>query len=371
MNFTMKPDFTQLRDILNQNLGVHKNNCETVIDFTLSLHKARTVNLSIMSNYSMRIGNVKSLSIYKNFQRLVHDCKISQPDLAKCIITMFELQNCKLTLALDRTNWRYGKGDINLLVLSVCLLGCSIPLYWKELNSRGNSNTAERIALLDLFIADFGTKNIDYLLADREFIGGDWFTYLNKLGINFVIRIKSNMLMHNKSGEQVKCGQFFKLATRNQPLFEPIIIDGVCLAAEATRSFDNKLVVVVSNKVNANNLLITYKKRWRIECLFSSLKTRGFNFEDTHITDKVRIGNLTKLVVIAFAICYLIGLVRASVVPIIIKKHGYKQNSYFRYGFELLIQKLSKGISETIKLITICFSALTLEQKCKKLICVM
>jgi len=30
----------------------------------------------------------------------------------------------KLILALDRTNWRYGKEDINLLVLSVIVKGC-------------------------------------------------------------------------------------------------------------------------------------------------------------------------------------------------------------------------------------------------------
>lgn len=366
----MKQDITQLRDILNQNLGVHKNNCVTLIDFTLSLHKARTVNLSIMSNYSIRAGEVKTLSIYKNFQRLVHDCKISQSDLAKCVINMFELQNCKLTLALDRTNWRYGNKDINLLVLSVCLLGCSIPLYWKELNTCGGSTTDERKAVINLFIADFGVKHIDYLLADREFIGTEWFAYLNGVGIKFIIRIKHNMFVRDTAGNLAKCGQFFKLATRKH-LSELIAIEGVSLIAEATRSIDNELVVVVSNDLSASNILVTYKKRWRIECLFSSLKTRGFNFEDTHITDKVRIGNLTKLVVLAFAICYLVGLVRASISPIMIKKHGYQQNSYFRYGFELLIQKLNQSVLKTIQLITICFTSLGLEQKCKRLISVM
>lgn len=366
----MKQDFTQLRDILNQNLGIHKNNCTTVVDFTMSLHKARTVNLSIMSHYSMRTGKVKALSIYKNFQRLVHDCKISQPDLARCIINMFELQNCKVTLALDRTNWQYGKKDINLLVLSVCLLGCSIPLYWKELDSKGNSNTCERKELLDMFITDFSSENIDYLLADREFIGTDWFNYLNNLGIKFVIRIKQNMLI-SVNGILTKCGKLFKSARYTETQISHIIVDGMHLVAEATRSSDNQLVVVVSNNTVASNLLAIYKKRWRIECLFSSLKTRGFNFEDTHITDKVRIGNLTKLVVLTFAICYLVGLVRASIMPIVIKKHGYQQNSYFRYGFELLIQILGQSISKAVKLINICFSSLTLEQKRKQLICVM
>lgn len=47
-----KINIDQLSSILNQELGVHKNNCKTVIDFTLALHKSRTVNLSQMVNYT-------------------------------------------------------------------------------------------------------------------------------------------------------------------------------------------------------------------------------------------------------------------------------------------------------------------------------
>ena len=35
-------------------------------------------------------------------------------------------------------------------------LGCALPIYWLELASRGNSNTRERIELLDRFIVKFG-----------------------------------------------------------------------------------------------------------------------------------------------------------------------------------------------------------------------
>ena len=71
-----------------------------------------------MVNYSMRAGDILPESIYRNFQRLVHNTRLSQSELAKCTITMYDLNDCKLTLAIDRTNWRYGESDINLLVLS-------------------------------------------------------------------------------------------------------------------------------------------------------------------------------------------------------------------------------------------------------------
>lgn len=81
-----------LSSILNQELNVHRNNCKTVIDFTLALHKSRTVNLSQMVNNSTRTDEISANSIYKNYQRLVHNCKISQNDLAKCILKMLVVE---------------------------------------------------------------------------------------------------------------------------------------------------------------------------------------------------------------------------------------------------------------------------------------
>ena len=82
---------------------------------------------------------------------------------------------------LDRTNWQFGKADLNLLVLGIAYQGIALPLFWTVLDKAGNSNTAERVALLQRSIDVFGVNQIAALLADREFIGEDWFTWLQHL----------------------------------------------------------------------------------------------------------------------------------------------------------------------------------------------
>ena len=57
----MKIDY--LSSILNQKLGVHGNNCKTVIDFTMFLHKSRTVNLSQKENYLSRTDEMSAITI--------------------------------------------------------------------------------------------------------------------------------------------------------------------------------------------------------------------------------------------------------------------------------------------------------------------
>ena len=66
---------------------------------------------------------------------------------------------------MDRTNWQRGKKNINILMLSITYKGIAIPLFWRLLDKKGNSNTNERIVLMERFIAQFGKNNIIGLLA--------------------------------------------------------------------------------------------------------------------------------------------------------------------------------------------------------------
>lgn len=347
---------TQLNNILTENFKLHGNNSITIADFMVAMWLARTVNLSQMANYSTRAGKMVKDHIYRGYQYLVHKFSISQELLATGILKMFGLllPSCQILLALDRTNWQYGGKDINLLVLSVVVNGCGVPLFWIELDGRGNSDTDERKQVIDRFINTFGANKIRYILADREFIGNDWFDYLAQNAVKFIIRIKGNMLVEYNN-DMISSSVLCKAANVTNILTFNGTIDNRQLRIQATRSSENELVIVVSNDLVAVNLLELYLKRWAIECLFANLKSKGFNFEDTHFTIHERIDNLTKLIVLASAIALLIGIIRAISHPIVIKKHGYKQHSYFRYGLDLIINQLMQNFAAAIELILACF----------------
>ena len=64
----------------------------------------------------------------------------------------------------------------------------------------GTKDCEIRGALMDRFVRLFGAARIEILLADREFIGGNWLQHLNKNSIPFAIRLKTNMYLHRKTG---------------------------------------------------------------------------------------------------------------------------------------------------------------------------
>ena len=69
---------------------------------------------------------------------------------------------------------------------------------------------------------------------------------------------------------------------------------------------NGELLLVVSPQFNAN-AIEDYALRWEIETLFSCLKGRGFNLENTRLTDPRRVKKLIAVLAIGFCWCYLTG----------------------------------------------------------------
>ncbi len=123
-----------------------------------------------------------------------------------------------------------------------------------------------------------------------------------------------------------------------------VYIEGMLLA-------DGELLIIASNEI-PGNLITKYAFRWEIETIFSCLKGRGFNFEDTHITDQDRIKKIVVLLAIGFCWAHKTGEWRHDEVNAIkIKAHGRPEVSLFRYGLDYLIDVLANLFSKHVLLI--------------------
>lgn len=249
-------------------------------------------------------------------------------------------------LAMDRTNWKFGQVNINILVIAIVYQGVAFPILFKMMPKFGNSSTNERIELLQRYIDLFGIETIDCLLADREFVGDKWLEYLNFNSIKYHIRIRENFwVVIPKNKHRVKASWLFSQLKVNQYEFIHKIVyvnDQLCyLSASKIKNKEGipELQIIVSfNKPDQAQSL--YKERWQIETAFRALKTSGFNIEDTHLTDIDRLNKLFALVLVAFVWAYKAGIYLNKLYPIKIKKHGRKAKSLFKYGLNFLANAL-------------------------------
>lgn len=109
----------------------------------------------------------KPESKYKRLKRFLKDAKIDYEVFAKLSIAILKPSG-KYILALERTEWKYGKVWVNILTLSIIAGNTSIPLFWQTLNRKGNSSLMEKRAIIARYIKEFGVENIKYFCADRK-----------------------------------------------------------------------------------------------------------------------------------------------------------------------------------------------------------
>ncbi|EKE10275.1 MAG: hypothetical protein ACD_16C00059G0022 [uncultured bacterium] len=176
-----------------------------------------------------------------------------------------------------------------------------------ELDKAGNSNTAERLDLLNQFDEIFGFHRIKSLMADREFVGENWFKALYKNKVPYFIRMKDNTLLP-WGKEPIHIKRLFHHLTYNQTRLVEKDMYGSTVYFAGTRAKAGDLVIIMTNqKLSASKILSKYRERWSIEELFRKLKTSGFHWENTHMTKSARLISLLIILGLGMLIAFLIG----------------------------------------------------------------
>jgi len=212
--------------------------------------------------------NAKFESNLRRIQRFFAEFIVDSDLIAKIVFSMLPTEP-PYRLSLDRTNWKFGKTNINILMISVK-------------------------TLLNKYIQLFGNKSIESIGADREFIGDKWMEDLIGKEIRFFIRIKRNMQIYVPGKGNKKAFWLFNSLPLHKAMhYRKIVKLGnnyVYLSGMKTLGRDKKIefVIIATYQYSPDTLLI-YKDRWQIETMFKALKTSGFNFEVTHLSDKDRI----------------------------------------------------------------------------------
>ena len=114
--------------------------------------------------------SVERESNLRRIQRFIAKYVLNLDLVARMIFLLLPVKT-GLVLSMDRTNWKFGDFDINVLMLGVTYKGIAFPLMFSLLPKKGNSNWEERKAIIERFIRLFGYECIDCLVDDRKFIG--------------------------------------------------------------------------------------------------------------------------------------------------------------------------------------------------------
>jgi len=296
----------------------------------------------------------KTDSVRRRFYRFFQHVRLDAASAARMVVELLGLSGKPWVLAIDRTNWDFGRTTINILMVSVLWRGISVPLIWTLLPKAGNSNTAERVDLLDRLERIFPQMRIGSLMGDREFIGNAWMTYLAQRDIPFTLRLRENQYVARdgyatwtlerhaqqlKRGEKLILPGFWRLGAGDDAQHGALRVRIVMLRLESGE------LLALATKGRPSLALARYRQRWAIETLFGNLKTRGFDMETTHITDARKLETLIAIMAMAATLAAKTGAAAERIRPIPVKSHGRKAVSLFALGLATLRKIFSRKIT--------------------------
>jgi len=332
---------TKLLEIFNIGLRVSKINIarqKFMLNFALGIILSKNVHFSDVTSHFD--PSVEHASHIRRAERFFNEYKLDYTQVA--VLLLCFLPPGRLHISIDRTNWKFGKQNINFLTITARCAGVGVPLLFELLDKRGNSNTKERKAILKKLKRILPVKQIASFTADREFRGKDWYYWLITNKISFYIRINSDMLIE-QNGISSYAANFAKSTKNNIYPDIRFHVFQLKLAAKIIgngEKGEDKYLLILTN-ADVNKAMDIYRNRWSIEVFFQSIKKRGFNLENTHMTDLNRLKKLFSIVSIAFAACLKAGLWKHTNQKSMKKKeNGYKPYSYFRYGLDELRKAL-------------------------------
>jgi Transposase DDE domain len=325
----------ELSQALKSNFTLDPRALSFLARFIFALLDKRTVNLARLCN--ILNASVASESNQRRASRFLARDATWRTSLAMWLLSFYPDH---VTLAIDRTEWKFGLTPINLLVVAVVHNGFSFPIIWQHLGKAGSSNAAEVTTLLEKLKALLGHQSV-LVLMDREFASHKLLEWLTRANWNFDLRLKRSARVNYRDHTHRVERFFSDLATGHGGwLKRKVTVYGVKVFVVAFRPFEptedgDECVYVITNRAPSAAMSF-YAQRWTIENLFAALKTRGFNFEDSHMTNVDRLENLLGVLCLAAFWAVQLGELIAKYQPIKRKAHGRREVSVFRLGLDAL-----------------------------------
>ncbi len=165
-------DIRSLERTLAENVTWNKARRNFLAKFVVALVQVKTVSLVQIS--AVMSGRAKQDSHDKRCQRFLRFFDLPFAEIAVLVIKLLGIPK-PFVLSIDRTDWYLGETPLNIFMLSVVYQEVAFPLLWTVLEKKGCSDTRERRELLEKYVRLFGKETIDFVAADGEFIGRDWF----------------------------------------------------------------------------------------------------------------------------------------------------------------------------------------------------
>jgi hypothetical protein len=248
---------------------------------------------------------IQEESVAQRFRRWLKNPQVDERTIYDPVVRALlnSLRHTRLRIQVDRT---LVEGRFNVLMLSVFYRKRALPLVWKVLPHPGSSGYLDWAEMLS-HLADLVPENAQLvLLADREFGQPELVKLLGGYEWDYCLRVKSNYWVYLS-----EAGMWFQLSELAPAAGGQRFLNGLGFTHSKALAWVNFALArakdgddpwfIVTNLPASQRVLREYARRFACEELFSDIKSRGFNLENSQLQHRDRFSRL----LIAIALLYL------------------------------------------------------------------
>jgi len=287
--------------LLTVNSGL---SCKIFKKVILGLTIARDVSLA---KIAASMGKPLASSGIRYLERFLTRIRIDWHIIGEAVLAVLP-ESVKFIVSMDRTAWEMGGTAYNILTIGINFGGISLPVAAISIGRDGASNGAQMIEVTETLLSFMPAGRIELLCADREFCSIMYMRWLKYRGIPFCIRIQGRLWIRRKGKAERLDRYLSQLSVNKQMVLKkcqlslglPIFKVYIWAYRLRAASKDDNGLLILATPLEYTAANDAYRLRWAIETTFRCLKSGGFDLENTHITNPVRLMNLFKLVCVTF-----------------------------------------------------------------------
>ena len=325
------------------NVARHLN---TLTSFVYGILKSRHVTLSEVASEIPNAG--KEESKVKQLKRWISNERIEFKVYFLPFIQALLQSLAHQTLLLVIDGSVVGRGCVTLMV-SLVYKNRTLPLIWvTRKGKKGHFPENIHVELIEA-VHDLIPEGTDVVvLGDGEFDGTNWLSTIKSFDWNYVCRTAKDSVFYEE-GEHFNIQDICPKRGGCTAISDLEFTKKRYSTATAIAWWGKKYkepIYLVTSFDTAGEACHYYRKRFRIETLFSDHKSRGFNLHKSHLTDPERISRLMIATSLAYIwLVYLGEYAMQTAWNKIIHRTERCDLSLFKLGGRLLKRFLREGIS--------------------------
>ena len=297
---------------------------------------AQTTNLARLKDHaagvldSPKAQKTKPQSHYKRLTRFFDAVAYSNPKLTARLRQLIAEITLRLigsdrrllgrvgrVLLLDGTEWKIRGSKVQFLTLAILFDGVAIPIAFIDLEKIGHSSQKERIDWFEKLMKKFDLAGMT-LIADREYIGLEWFKALRTtFKLEYIVRIKKGIYhdqvnatagkkqedLVNKLKRCKKCKIVSKRINLNGIFWYYIVLPN----PRAGHPDEDDFIFLLTSWRNRKSAAESYWLRWSVEVTFRHLKSNGFGLEDMSLEGRSKREMMMAILNLVFVMCVIEG----------------------------------------------------------------